>query len=82
MATRCQFENSNDVGVFAKLTNAYCIVALGGAENFYSVFESELADHVPVIKTSVSPVGKDPSVFFSVDFFMPIMIHWPYIPYS
>mmetsp|Transcript_5034 Transcript_5034/g.10913 ORF Transcript_5034/g.10913 Transcript_5034/m.10913 type:complete len:247 (+) Transcript_5034:210-950(+) len=54
MATRCQFENSNDVGVFAKLTNAYCIVALGGAENFYSVFESELADHIPVIKTSVS----------------------------
>lgn len=54
MATRCAFENSNDVGVFAQLTNAYCIVALGGAENFYSVFESELADHIPVIKTSVS----------------------------
>lgn len=53
MATRCQFENSNDVGVFAKLTNAYCIVALGGAENFYSVFESELAGHIPVIKSSV-----------------------------
>lgn len=30
-----QFENSNEVGVFANLTNAYCIVALGGAENFY-----------------------------------------------
>ena len=28
MATRCQFENSNDVGVFAKLTNAYAICAL------------------------------------------------------
>lgn len=54
MATRCQFENSNDVGVFSKLTNAYCIVALGGAENFYSVFEAELADHIPVIKTSVA----------------------------
>ncbi|KAL6763515.1 eukaryotic initiation factor [Haematococcus lacustris] len=54
MATRCQFENSNDVGVFAKLTNAYCIVALGGAENFYSVFESELFEHIPVIKTSVA----------------------------
>lgn len=53
MATRCQFENSNDVGVFAKLTNAYCIVALGGAENFYSVFEGELAGHIPVIKSSV-----------------------------
>ena len=54
MATRCQFENSNEVGVFAKLTNAYAIVALGGAENFYSVFEAELAEHLPVIKTSVA----------------------------
>ncbi len=35
MATRCSFENSNDVGVFAKLTNAYCLVAQGGSENFY-----------------------------------------------
>lgn len=42
------------MGVFCKLTNAYCIVALGGAENFYSVFESELADHIPVIKSSVA----------------------------
>jgi len=25
MATRCQFENSNEVGVFAALTNAYCL---------------------------------------------------------
>jgi hypothetical protein len=49
-----QFENSNDVGVFAQLTNAYAMIALGGAENFYSVFESELADHIPVIKTSIS----------------------------
>ena len=54
MATRCQFENNNDIGVFAKLTNAYCLIALGGAENFYSVFEAELADHIPVIKTSVA----------------------------
>ena len=35
MATRCQFENSNDIGVFCKLTNAYCLVALGASENFY-----------------------------------------------
>lgn len=35
MATRCQFENSNEIGVFSKLTNAYCLVALGGSENFY-----------------------------------------------
>lgn len=47
-------QNSNEVGVFAKLTNAYCLVALGAAENFYSVFEAELADHIPVIKTSIA----------------------------
>ena len=54
MATRTQFENNNEVGVFARLTNAYCIVGVGGSENFYSVFESELSDHIPVIHASVA----------------------------
>ena len=35
------------------LTNSYCLVAIGGSENFYSVFESELADVIPVIHTSI-----------------------------
>ena len=43
MATRVQFENSNEIGVFACLTNSYCLVCQGGSENFYSVFESELS---------------------------------------
>jgi len=54
MATRASYENSNEVGVFSKLTNAYCLVATGGSENFYSVFESELAEHVPVIHVSIA----------------------------
>ncbi|KAK9914900.1 hypothetical protein WJX75_002052 [Coccomyxa subellipsoidea] len=54
MATRLQFENNNEVGVFAKLTSAYALVALGGSENFYSVFETELSEHIPVVKTSVA----------------------------
>lgn len=54
MATRAAYENNNEVGVFSKLTNAYCLVAIGGSENFYSVFESELADHIPVIHTSIA----------------------------
>lgn len=29
------FENSCEIGVFSKLTNAYCLVAIGGSENFY-----------------------------------------------
>ncbi|KAJ3413784.1 Eukaryotic translation initiation factor 6 [Chytridiales sp. JEL 0842] len=49
-----QFENSNDIGVFSKLTNSYCLVAIGGSENFYSVFESQLADVIPVIHTSIA----------------------------
>jgi translation initiation factor 6 len=35
MAVRCQFEANNEIGVFAKLTNSYCIVGIGGSENFY-----------------------------------------------
>jgi translation initiation factor 6 len=54
MATRCQYENSNEVGVFAKLTNSYCLTALGGSQNFYSVFEADLADHIPVVQTSIA----------------------------
>jgi translation initiation factor 6 len=54
--TGAQFENSNDIGVFAKLTNKYCLVAQGGSENFYSVFESELADHIPVVHASIAGI--------------------------
>lgn len=53
MAYRVQFEGNNEIGVFAKLTNAYCLVGIGGSANFYSVFESELADTIPVIHTSI-----------------------------
>jgi len=51
---RAAYENSCEIGVFAKLTNAYCLVSLGGSENFYSIFESELAEHIPVVHTSIA----------------------------
>lgn len=54
MATRTQYESSNEIGVFVKLTNAYCLVADNGPENFYSTFESELAASIPVIRVSIS----------------------------
>jgi len=44
---RTHFENNNEVGVFSKLTNSYCLVAIGGSANFYSVFESELDEVRP-----------------------------------
>uniref|UniRef100_A0A1I8IF62 Eukaryotic translation initiation factor 6 n=3 Tax=Macrostomum lignano TaxID=282301 RepID=A0A1I8IF62_9PLAT len=49
------FEGSSDVGVFATLTNKYCLVAIGGSENFYSVFEGEL-EEIPVIHTSIAGI--------------------------
>ncbi|WAR11652.1 IF6-like protein [Mya arenaria] len=54
MAVRVQFEGNNEIGVFAKLTNTYCLTAIGGSENFYSVFEGELADTIPVIHVSLN----------------------------
>ena len=54
MAVRTQFEGNNEIGVFSNLTNAYCLVGIGGSENFYSLFESELADQIPVVHASVA----------------------------
>ncbi|KAF9211440.1 Eukaryotic translation initiation factor 6 [Podila verticillata] len=54
MAVRAQFENNNEIGVFAMLTNAYCLVALGGSTNFYSSFEAELGDIIPIVHTSIA----------------------------
>jgi len=54
MAIRAQFEGNNEVGVFSKLTNSYCLVGIGGSENFYSVFEAELVETIPVIHTSIA----------------------------
>ncbi|KAA3679988.1 translation initiation factor 6 [Paragonimus westermani] len=56
MALRTHFEGHNDVGVFTKLTNNFCLVSVGGSENFYSVFESELADNIPVVHTTIAGI--------------------------
>ena len=53
MATRISFEGSSEVGVFSTITNKFCLVASGGSENFYSVFEEELSVHMPVIHASI-----------------------------
>jgi translation initiation factor 6 len=54
MSIRIQFENSNDIGVFAKLTNSYCLVSNAGSEGLYSFFEADLGSHIPVIHTSIA----------------------------
>ena len=55
MALRTQFESSCDVGVFAKLTNAYCLVPHSGSVHF-KIFEQELAEHIPVVYSTIAGV--------------------------
>ncbi|KAL0221556.1 hypothetical protein RCL1_001410 [Eukaryota sp. TZLM3-RCL] len=54
MASRLQFENSNEIGVFARLTNKYCLVGKTSSENFFSVFESELGEDIPVVHATIA----------------------------
>lgn len=42
------------VGVFATLTNSYALTAVGASENFYSVFEAELQDVIPICRTTIA----------------------------
>jgi len=53
MAVRAQFESCCEVGVFSRLTNAYCLTPMGTSENFHSVFEAELQKHIPVVHCSI-----------------------------
>ena len=53
MTLRARFESSDDIGCFAVLTNTYCLAAPGASQNFYSVFEQELANHIPVIYCTI-----------------------------
>lgn len=54
MCSRVAFENSNEIGVFTRLTNSYCLTSLSGSENFYSTFDQELGAHIPVIRCSIA----------------------------
>jgi len=53
MAVRALYESSSDIGCFARLTNSYCLVGIGGSENFYSIFEGELSDNMPVVHSTI-----------------------------
>ena len=53
MASRLKFENSNDIGCFLKLTNAYCLVSTMGSQNFYSAINLDGAQ-IPTIYTTIA----------------------------
>jgi len=54
MAIRTKYENSSEIGVFAKLTNSYCI--LPSNFDYHKVFTNELADRIPVVHSMIASV--------------------------
>ena len=74
MATRLVFENSNEIGCFATLTNSYCLVAQGTSENFNSVFEAELAELRQAQRAAARPPPEPMSWAEAV---VPVLRHAP-----
>ncbi|ABW98020.1 eif6 (nucleomorph) [Hemiselmis andersenii] len=53
MFIKLNFENSNNIGVFIKLTNSYCIVPYEINDKSLKTIEKELKKNIPIIKTSI-----------------------------
>jgi len=54
MAIRCHSEKANEIGIFARLTNSYCVIGCYEDEKTYSILETELNDYLSLVKTSVA----------------------------
>lgn len=54
MATRASFQNNSEVGVWSTLTNTYCLLGIGEEDNFFSLYESELAEQIPLVHASIA----------------------------
>ena len=54
MVSRCKFQNSSEIGAYARLTNSFALLPFSTSENFFSVFEERLGEHIPVIHASVA----------------------------
>lgn len=56
MTYRLQYENSSEIGAFAKLTNSYCLVPSGGSDSFHSMIQADLGNHIKVVQASVGGI--------------------------
>jgi translation initiation factor 6 len=54
MAERTHYENSNEIGVFTRLTNSYMLCGTGAPDSFYSLYQSTVGNYLPVIITSIT----------------------------
>lgn len=54
MTERTHYENSNEIGVFTRLTNSYLLCGTGAPDSFYSLFESTCGNYLPIVITSMA----------------------------
>ena len=54
MIHKCKFESSKEVGVYVSLANTYCLVGIGSSNTTFSLFDTELSPHIPVVNCCVS----------------------------
>ena len=54
MVSRCKYQNSSEIGAYARITNSYALLPFSTSENFFSTFEEKLAEHIPVFHASIA----------------------------
>lgn len=53
MFLKFNYENSNDIGVYIKLTNSYCIVPLDINDKSLKFLQKGIKKNIPIIKTTI-----------------------------
>ncbi|KAF7684342.1 Eukaryotic translation initiation factor 6 [Astathelohania contejeani] len=54
MSQRIHFEGSNEIGAYARLTSAYCLVGRSNTRHFYSNFQERLS--IPLVETTINSI--------------------------
>lgn len=54
MIVKLSYQKSDSIGVFAKLTNSFCIVSYDSPLSFYKTIKFELYPRIPIISTFIS----------------------------
>ena len=54
MVSRCKYQNSSEIGAYARITNSYALLPFSTSENFFTTFEEKLAEHIPVFHASIA----------------------------
>jgi translation initiation factor 6 len=53
MVIKLDYERSNEIGVFMKLTNSFCIIPYNAPKKFFNILSTELGNRYPIVKTYI-----------------------------